>query len=1096
MSEPIYKLQPNRTIALRGFDALGASAAIHTATANSFIVSGNFRDAADFAVVVLWDADNFYEHPRLKFLPDFNFAGLTLTFDMQYDTGLQPVDSPKYNWIDWATLDCVRSDTGASSSIALWDHCTLASGNFTAASGTFQLTTSSSIQSYDRVTLWFQNFSYDYIVPVQVPSAEFPFFYGGTSTSPSIAINGRVYQDTTSNPLTQSSAAQASALVALINAGSGDPQVTAAIGSTTNSVLLTAIAGQAAAGIPMSATGQTNVTLLVTALADVATALATEIDSSNWWLVAPTHSLRAVASGSSVTVTAGRYGTADTNGTAVTWVSGAKFTGLSAGETITINQVLYTIAAVNSPLQLTLTASAGTQTAAQYVAGRGGVDGNMITMYSTNKTPTLQSQQAVLPLTGGNSSVTWHCSIDFTALAIDQLRQCWLTFAPALSNGVAYPGSEWTATFTNWTVTGDATVMTLKVAGPNSVRVEDTDSACSYTGAWATQAPETGFYSEGVARRAGSPTAVTNESVRVKYSCSLTHDLYIGTGLYIDRGIVGIQLDGGTQTQLNCYLNASTEVYARRLARSGVAPGTHIVTLTVVSAGYFYFDFIEAAVPSDVPDAPTARAAISPALDYSTDHSYKLPPARIMWIMDALGLTGPVNQYIGILWYNQRNNPTAEFPAMTVTFGGTWNDGDQAVLTIGGVPLTKTVIAQDTTTTIAAHFAYWINEGFVGIWASATGSVLTITARSPAYNTFTFAPSQTSAAGTIAVSGNLTSGNLGTWVVDPSQSPAMNRAARDWHADIYYECKNRGREIVTSGSMELVNPPAGYAALFPDGTPASTAEGFGNLYSTQCAPGALMLAYQESVFDCITGLQDAAGLTPNVQFGEYLWWYFTNYSTANPNGGMAYFDAGTVSAAATALGRPLHKFIDPNDDPSVNGGADALFLRNRLRDHVAAIGAHVKARYPAAQCEVLFPYDVNYPSPQGGVGGRLNNYVNFPAEWSAQTTSGYDRLKVEALAFGGSMRDLDLALIAIQFAFSLNWPVAALRYLVPVFVQCGAWQKELAMAVGDELSGRQPMGLRPGKYLRARYISGSESGAIDKLRRELGCGLLCAIPLP
>ncbi len=46
------------------------------------------------------------------------------------------------------------------------------------------------------------------------------------------------------------------------------------------------------------------------------------------------------------------------------------------------------------------------------------------------------------------------------------------------------------------------------------------------------------------------------------------------------------------------------------------------------------------------------------------------------------------------------------------------------------------------------------------------------------------------------------------------------------------------------------------------------------------------------------------------------------------------------------------------------------------------------------------------------------------------------------------MRDLDLARIAIQFAFTLSWPVAALRYLVPVFVQCGAWQKELAMAVG------------------------------------------------
>ena len=77
MAEKIHKLQPNRTIALRGFDDLGASAAMHSATAASFVVSGGFRDAADFAVLNLWDVDNFYEHPRLKYLPDANFTNCT-----------------------------------------------------------------------------------------------------------------------------------------------------------------------------------------------------------------------------------------------------------------------------------------------------------------------------------------------------------------------------------------------------------------------------------------------------------------------------------------------------------------------------------------------------------------------------------------------------------------------------------------------------------------------------------------------------------------------------------------------------------------------------------------------------------------------------------------------------------------------------------------------------------------------------------------------------------------------------------------------------------------------------------------------------------
>src|ERR1051326_5101787 len=110
LPERIYKLQPDRTLSLRGFDSFAAAASIHSASPSGFTVSGTFRDPADFAVAVLYDADNFYEHPSIKYLPDFNFAGLTLNFDLNYTDGVQPIDSPKYNWIDWATLDCIRAD--------------------------------------------------------------------------------------------------------------------------------------------------------------------------------------------------------------------------------------------------------------------------------------------------------------------------------------------------------------------------------------------------------------------------------------------------------------------------------------------------------------------------------------------------------------------------------------------------------------------------------------------------------------------------------------------------------------------------------------------------------------------------------------------------------------------------------------------------------------------------------------------------------------------------------------------------------------------------------------------------------------------------
>jgi hypothetical protein len=136
MSERICKFQPDRTVSLRGFDSFAAAASIQSATPAGFNVSGTFRDPADFAVVVLYDADNVFEHPLIKYLPDFNLAGLTLSFDLLYTDGLQPIDSPKYNWIDWATLDCIRAD-GTTAQINLWDNAMLAGTAFPAASASF-----------------------------------------------------------------------------------------------------------------------------------------------------------------------------------------------------------------------------------------------------------------------------------------------------------------------------------------------------------------------------------------------------------------------------------------------------------------------------------------------------------------------------------------------------------------------------------------------------------------------------------------------------------------------------------------------------------------------------------------------------------------------------------------------------------------------------------------------------------------------------------------------------------------------------------------------------------------------------------------------
>src|SRR3954465_9192710 len=132
-TEQIVKFQPDRTLYLRGFTGVGSAAFLYACSPTGFKVSGVFRDMADFCVLVLYDADNTFEHYSVRYLPDFDLSGITLSFDANYQ-GLQPIDSAKYSWIDWSQLDVIRAD-GTTHQVRLWDHATLVSGNHAVAQG-------------------------------------------------------------------------------------------------------------------------------------------------------------------------------------------------------------------------------------------------------------------------------------------------------------------------------------------------------------------------------------------------------------------------------------------------------------------------------------------------------------------------------------------------------------------------------------------------------------------------------------------------------------------------------------------------------------------------------------------------------------------------------------------------------------------------------------------------------------------------------------------------------------------------------------------------------------------------------------------------
>lgn len=1030
----LNKFDPGKTMYFRGFSGIDSPAAMHGVSGDptsgfAFTVSGVFRDPAAFWVLVLFDIDDFYGHPRIKPLPDGDLTGVVLEFDVTF-SGAVGYDCPKFPAIDWPFVDYVLLDgtvggidlslsnaqylnrpiaghSGSYAAAANTTATTVSGGTHPAAAATITFALASPDVG-DELFLWFENYLYTYVW------------------------------------------------------SSGDTAATAA------------------------------------------SAIAAGINAQSY--VGNIYGLSASASGAAVTITASVPGV-DGNMLRLYWGAANTVAGGDASTRVSISGV---------------------------------------------------SPGAAIQLIGGVSACAYHVTLDFSALGIASVRQLVLTFAPLLADSAAYIdptipnyGTKADIAFTNWRVTADPNgLMPLSVAGPGSVRAEETDAWTTAVGTW--NPTDVGWFSQGFAIYSSTP----GDSISVTYWSQFPHELWLGTSVYSDRGIFGIVVDGTPQVDLDMMLaeyplllstpgtpstgNAIAEaVSTRRRLASGLAAGQHTVVLTVKagdtpptgigSHGFCYFDFLEAVVASDVPAPPGPWLDRFPAFDFDTQHGYQLAPARLLWMCDALGFAGPANLYVGVFWWNQRNNPTQTFAALSIDFA-TLPDPSlftpfygQIFIDIGGTTLGKTTVYEETAAIWAEHFAYYINETFGGVWASVSGSVLTITVRSAetAAYAYTFSAGYTEnylSSPTLipwtAATGSLETGSdPGTWQIDTAQtSPApINWAAENWMADLFAGIKARGNVIVASFSMELVYPPdvntvgSVWAQRFIDGTVVLTSTGFESYISTQCAPMAVsFLAYQKAVYVYVAGLQAATGLTPYLQFGEFLWWFFSalwlrpigsvavlsyvrlgfatphglavgeEISVANlkgipsvngtwtvvdvpdsthvditaPYGGgswvsgtglasggsMAYYDAETTAAALLALPGALYPFALPTDDPGVHSFADANFLADRLAAHVAAIVTSVQATYPDAVFEILWPGDVNGPNvtPVSAVGGALNNYVNFPVDWRSATAAPFQLFKLEALAFSTTDRNIDFMKATLAYVRALAWPLDQLRFLYSV----------------------------------------------------------------
>jgi hypothetical protein len=361
----------------------------------------------------------------------------------------------------------------------------------------------------------------------------------------------------------------------------------------------------------------------------------------------------------------------------------------------------------------------------------------------------------------------------------------------------------------------------------------------------------------------------------------------------------------------------------------------------------------------------------------------------------------------------------------------------------------------DTPATVATWFVLQINSGSTGIWASASGDVLTITARAmgTASNTialsvsvvqtelssFTAQTSGPTLAGGLdgSPSGvafqDATSATIG-WRTDLTAGNALNRASIDWCTSFFSALAGYGIQGTAAFSTELqfADPSlgAGIAQRYYNGSPVVV-----NTPAIQTNFSPTSLTYWQSVYLAMAQIMVSAGQKPYLQFGEVQWWYFPD---AEPS--MPFYDAYTEQQFQSTYNQPIALIAGNTVNPA-NFPKEAAFLPQQIGLFTSAITAYVLGALPQTQFEVLYPPDTNdYP---------FTTVVNLPVNyWTPQTLACF---KTENFTYTGD-RDLNKAQQSVNLPGTLNFPPSQSAHLVGIGDYTTPWATEagLAIAAGDE----------------------------------------------
>ncbi len=954
---------------VQGFSGRAATTTLHDATETSVSISGIFQAAEDFAVLCLYNAYDYFNHLRLKPLPRTDLSGLKLEFDLEYDhalDGAMRFDSNKYPSVSWdsATFVC---GAGGIYEVRLLDHATAVAGSETPASCRLDAYGTWPTSGLDWLHLYFRDTRYS-VASDQVAGTAYDALLrlAEIINTPGATVVGRYGPDqsgvvTASVIHTGPSGAPSAALVLTF----ATPPLPAARYGTLGNLdrVLVTSGHQGVGGQSLDWTGPRNPRFTG---GDNDTRYRITLDFTQPLLdklgrTVPMNDCRKI-----YMVFAPRFEPTEEeleDGCFLTAGVGRGDTVWTVDDTSKLTGGRYFIGSPTSEERVRLVS---VDSAAQITVERG-YQGS-----AAGAWPAGARMKKVSPVSGFSSDVEWSCTIS------------------------------------NIAVTGDRS---LKVGG-GAPRIEESDGRCAYSGAWESYKYGAGWptqwWSMGHAKR------TTSGQVTIRYNNASAHDLYLGTFLSADAGQIAVSVDGDAATAHNLYLDEYGGTTANLRLRSGVAAGTHAVTITA-TGGYFYFDYLWPLVPQDVPDAPQEYPDVSLAIDFDTDHGYKKPPAWHAWQLQKLGFKGHADVYMGVFWNNKRRRVDATYPYATVAFSGTPAPGDVVSISIGGTTIVHAIGYGETLQQIVSHFRAAINGLFAGIWADdnfGSSTTLRIQSKAPGY-TFTGVGVSAPNSVTLALDDHLgTAGAEGDWELIDSVSPVMTEGARRWIRDLAAQFQAAGIKASFAFSMEVYRPPAEMAARYWDGAPVELP-----VPSTQMHFGSRVRAYLKQMYKECADEIAAAGLPIVLQFGETQWWYFPNAS------GMPFYDDDTKAAFEVRHGRPMRRFLANTDSPD-DDIETADFLRDRIWAYCQEVIAYVRQFHPTAVFECLWPHDANRR--------RLNFHVNLPNEWK-NSSYGIKYFRSEGFDYDVWQKNTVLMRRAMEFPLKLGRPAAECMYLAGIY---------------------------------------------------------------